>query len=184
MTMYHINRQQENHLTEITKLLSMYQVLTLPQLHKLFPELGQAKLLSLIKRLEKGKRLVFEAESDRVLYTKDCKPDTAMLAAFWVLLDFLPDVTYHTASDFPVALSFYTCSDAYDVIYAAPEKEILLNHALSGLPKEASHRLVIVEEVGQIPLLTFPGITAYCQILSEGTIGYYKKEEGDTLFDG
>lgn len=181
--MYHMNRQQESHLTEIMKLLSMYQVLTLPQLSKLFPELGQAKLLSLIRRLERGGRLFFDAESDKVLYTKDCEPDAVMMSAFWVLLDFFNDVIYHTVSDFPVVLSFYTQSDAYDVIYASQEKEILLNHALSRLQKEASHRLVIVETVEQIPLLTFPDITAYCQVLPDGSVNYYKKQ-GDSLFDG
>lgn len=181
--MHHINRQQEGHLAEITKLLSMYQVLTLPQLSKLFPELDKAKLLSLIKRLEKGGRLIFDAELDRVLYSKDCVPNPAIHSAFWVLLDFMADITYHTVSDFPVTLSFYTQSDAYDVIYAAPEKEILLNHALSRPENEASHRLVIIEDIEQIPLLTFPGITAFCQVMPNGSIHYYKKQ-GDSLFDG
>lgn len=181
--MHHINLQQEGHLAEITKLLSMYQVLTLPQLSKLFPELSQAKLFSLIKRLEKGGRLVFDTKLDRILYSKECVPDQAVHSAFWVLLDFLDDITYHTVSDFPITLSFYTQSDAYDIIYAAPEKEILLNYALARLENEASHRLVIVENIEQIPLLTFPGITAFCQVMPDGSIQYYKKQ-GDSLFNG
>lgn len=181
--MHHINLQQKGHLAEITKLLSMYQVLTLPQLSKLFPELDQAKLFSLIKRLEKSGRLVFDTELDRVLYSKECVPDQAVYSAFWVLLDFLADITYHTVSDFPITLSFYTKSDAYDIIYAAPEKEILLNYALARLENEASHRLVIVENIEQIPLLTFPGITAFCQVMHDGSIHYYKKQ-GDSLFNG
>lgn len=181
--MQHINRQQDSHLSEITKLLSMYQVLTLPQLGRLFPELDHAKLLSLLRRLEKSGRLVLQPERDLVLYSKECVPDFAMLSAFWLLLDFLPDITYHTVSDFPVCLSFYTDSDAYDVIYAAPEKEILLNHALSASKEECPHRLVIVEQVEQIPMLSFPHITAYCRVLPDGQIAYYKKQ-GESLFDG
>ena len=181
--MQHINRQQDSHLSEITRLLSMYQVLTLPQLGRLFPELDGSKLLSLIRRLEKSGRLVLQQDLDMILYSKDCVPASSMLSAFWVLLDFLPDITYHTASDFPVCLSFYTDSDAYDVIYAAPEKEILLNHALSASKEGCPHRLVIVEQVEQIPKLSFPQIAAYCRVLPDGQIEYYKKQ-GESLFDG
>lgn len=183
MTMQHINRQQESHLAEILRLLSMYRVLTIDQLHKRFPELGLEKLLSLIRRLEKGGRLIYDFGQDIVLYSRDCVLDAALISAFWVLLDFLPDVTYHTASDFPATLSFYTQSDGYDVIYAPEEKEILLNHALSRLEPDASHRLVIVERAEQIPRLTFPGITAYCIVQPDGQVHYYKKQ-GDSLFDG
>ena len=64
-------------------------------------------------------------ERELVLYAKDCVPEPSILSAFWVLLDFREDITYHTASDFPVALTFYTQSDAYDVIHIPEEKRYL-----------------------------------------------------------
>ena len=48
------SREQENHLAEITRLLSLYQALTLAQLEKLYPELSEEKLAALLRRLEKS----------------------------------------------------------------------------------------------------------------------------------
>ena len=68
------NQQQENHLPEITRLLSMYHALSLPQLGRLYPELTEGKLLRLLGRLEKTGRLALLPERGLVLYSKDCIP--------------------------------------------------------------------------------------------------------------
>lgn len=113
--MQHRNQQQESHLPEILRLLSTYHALSLLQLEALYPELPQQKLLLLLKKLEKTGRLTLVPERNLVLHTGDSVPNPSTLAAFWVLLDFREDITYHTASDFPVTLTFYTQSDAYDI---------------------------------------------------------------------
>ena len=56
------SREQENHLAEITRLLSLYQALTLAQLEKLYPELSEEKLAALLRQLEKNGRLLFKRE--------------------------------------------------------------------------------------------------------------------------
>ncbi len=174
--MQHKNQPQESHLSEITRLLSMYQALNLSQLGKLFPELTDRKLLLLLKRLEKAGRLVFGPEGEFILYTKDCVPNPSTVAAFWVLLDFREDITFHTASDFPVTLTFYTQSDAYDVIHIPEEKEILMNHALSDYKEDLPRRIAVVNHAGQIPLLHFPGIAAFCTVAQDGKVQYYRKQ--------
>ena len=156
------NQQQENHLPEITRLLSMYHALSLPQLGRLYPELTEGKLLRLLGGL--------------VLYSKDCIPSPSTLAAFWVLLDFREDITFHTASDFPVALTFYTQSDAYDVIHIPEEKEMLMNNALSAYKEDAPRRIAIVDHAGQIPLLAIPGTAAFCTVTPDGKVQYYRKQ--------
>lgn len=170
------NQQQESHLSEILRLLSMYHALSLPQLEALFPELTKQKLLFLIRKLEKNGRLTLMPEKELVLYAKDCVPDPSILAAFWVLLDFREDITYHMVSDFPVTLTFYTRSDAYDVIHIPEEKEMLMNHALSVYKEDAPRRIVVVDHAGQIPLLHFPGIAAFCTAAPDGTVQYYRKQ--------
>ena len=174
--MQHRNQQQESHLTEITRLLSMYHALDLSQLRRLYPELTEGKLLRLLGRLEKAGRLAFLPERELVLYSKDCVPNPSTIAAFWVLMDFREDITFHTASDFPVALTFYTQSDAYDVIHIPEEKEILMNHALSAYKEDAPRRIAIVDNAGQIPLLNIPGIAAFCTVTPEGKVQYYRKQ--------
>lgn len=174
--MQHRDQQQESHLSEITRLLSMYHALSLPQFGQLYPELTDRKLQLLLGKLEKAGRLTFLPDRGLVLYSKDCVPDPSILAAFWVLLDFREDVTYHTASDFPVTLTFYTQSDAYDVIHIPEEKEILMNHALSAYKEDAPRRIAIVDHAGQIPLLNIPGTAAFCTVTPDGKVQYYRKQ--------
>lgn len=178
--MQHRNQQEESHLSEITRLLSMYHALTLPQIRGLYPELAGRRLMQLLGRLEKAGRLAFLPGQDLVLYTKDCVPSPSTLAAFWVLLDFREHVTFHTASEFPVALTFYTQSDAYDVIHIPAEKEMLMNHALSVYKEDAPRRIAIVDHAGQIPLLRFPGTAAFCTVSPEGKVQYYRKQGVET----
>ena len=102
--MQHRN-QQKSLLSEITRLLSTYHALTLLQVGALYPELTRQKLLLLLKKLERSGRLTLMPERDLVLYTGDCVPNPSILSAFWILLDFREDIIYHTASDFPVALT-------------------------------------------------------------------------------
>ena len=174
--MQHKNQQQESHLSEIIRLLSTYHALTLPQFEAFFPELTQQKLLLLLKKLEKTGRLILIPEKGLVQYTENCVPNPSILSAFWVLLDFREDITYHTASDFPVTLTFYTQSDAYDVIHIPEEKEILMNHALSAYKEDSPRRIAVVDNAGQIPLLDFPGITAFCTVMPGGKVQYYRKQ--------
>ena len=170
------NQQQESHLQEIIRLLSMYHALSLQQLEVLFPELAKQKLLFLIRKLEKTGRLTLVPERNLVLHTGDSVPNPSTLAAFWVLLDFREDITYHTASDFPVTLTFYTQSDAYDVIHIPEEKEMLMNHALSAYKEDSPRRIAVVDDAGQIPLLDFPGIAAFCTVMPDGKVQYYRKQ--------
>lgn len=174
--MKHISMEQENHLSKINRLLSMYQVLDVKQLEKAFPDLDGMKLRMLLKRLEKNGRLAFDKENSMVMYSKECGRNQAVIAAFWVLLDFYSDITYHTVSEYPVALTFYTDKDGYDVVYVPEDKEIMINHALAGLGEESPHRLVIVEKPEQMAQLHFPGIAAFCLVLPDGKVQYYRKQ--------
>lgn len=124
----------------------------------------------------KSGRLVYTSDGNMILCSKDHSPDPAVTAAFWVLLDFQADVIYHTVSDFPVALTFYTNADAYDVIYVPEEKEILINHALSVYPQDAPRRIVIVSQPKQMSAIHFPSIAAFCTITEDGQVQYYKKQ--------
>ena len=174
--MKHISMEQENHLSKINRLLSMYQVLDVRQLEKAFPELEVNKLQMLLKRLEKSGRLVYDKENNMVMYSKECSRNQAVISAFWVLLDFISDITYHTVSEYPVALTFYTDKDGYDVVYVPEDKEIMINHALAGFEEESPRRLVVVEKPEQMAELHFPGITAFCLILPDGKVQYYRKQ--------
>lgn len=174
--MRHIKREQENHLSEINRMISMYKVLSMEQLHRALPELDDSKMDAVLKQLENSGRLVYDKAGGMVKNESGSSRNQAVEAAVWVLLDFISSVTYHTISEYPVTLSFFTEEDAYDVIYVPVGKEIITMHAVSGNKTGAAQRLVIVEQKEQIRTLDFPGITAYCMVTPEGKVQYYKKQ--------
>ena len=171
-----INSKQDKHLTQIVNILSMYQTLLITQIEKLYPELSKEKLLLLIRRLEKSGRLIYIEETGLLKYSKDSEFNLSLIKSFWILLDFRSEMTYHTISDFPVILTFYTPDHAYDIVHIQRGNEVLISHALSSWCKEDAHRLVIIDFPEQIPLLQFPGIAAYCTVNFEGEVNYYKKQ--------
>lgn len=169
-------KNSQTELAEIVRFLSLYRVLALPQLEALFPNLSPDKLMLLLHRLEKSGRILLDKESELVKLPCGCESAESTIAAIWVLMDFFSAVTYHCASDFPVVLTFYTDTDAYDVIHIPEEKELLMNHALSALKEDAPRRLVIINDVKQIPLLSFPGISAFCIVEPDGKVQYFRKQ--------
>lgn len=175
--MHHKNNQHHKQLTELTRILSMYHALTYKQIYNLYPDIPASKVLSLINNLVKSGRLFCRPELELVLCSKDAVANPSIISAFWVLLDFQSEITYHTVSDFPITMTFCTDSDVYDIIHISPDKETLMNHALSQVNADTPHRLVIVDRPEQIPLLTFPGITAFCTTTTDGKVQYYKKQE-------
>lgn len=172
MTSLHPRQQ-----AEIRHLLAMYQQLSTVQLLRFFPELSERRLLSLILQQEKRGRLHYNKETRVVQYSKDISPPSGMQQAVWVLLDFFPSVAYHTVSSYPFLLTFYTDTQAYDVIYIPPGQEILLSRILSNPPPEAPYRLAVISDPEQIPALTIPLLSAYCQVSPDGTVNYYQTEE-------
>lgn len=95
----------------------------------------------------------------------------------WVLLDFIDRVEFHSTSDFPVKLLFFSAGDVYEVVYVAAGQEPLITQALRQCRQGESRRIVLVEDAGQIPLLSFPDISGFCTVEPDGKVSYYKKAE-------
>ncbi len=159
---------------EVVRVLSLYGALLFQQILALFP--GRAETVrNMIARMVKQKRLFYLQDSCAVAISPERELDAAMVSAFWVLLDFLDQVDFHTSSDFPVAISLFTeGGDAYDIITIAPGQENTMNHALwyvkgEDLPK----RLVVVEDPEQIPKLKISNVAGFCTVASDGEVSYY-----------
>lgn len=102
-------------------------------------------------------------------------PDSSMVRAVWILLDFIEKVEFHSSADFPVKIVFFSSGEMYEIVYVAAGQEALVSHALKQIREEDSRRIVLVDEAGQIPMLDFPGITGFCTVDPAGQVSYYKK---------
>ena len=96
--------QADNDRKEIIRVLSLYHCLELRQLIGLFPSIPVPSLLSLLRRLQKQGRILLQDDAVKCLPEKE--PVDCMSKAIDVLLDFFPEVTYHSPGEFPVTLTF------------------------------------------------------------------------------
>lgn len=160
---------------EIVRTLTLYKTLACEQIYRIFP--GREKnVKNLLTVLIKQGRIFYDSERGLLSGSSECmtSPDTGTIASFWVLLDFIDRAEYHTASDFPVNISFFSEGELYEIIYVAYGQELLVEHALS--EKDDTRRIIVVESRKQIEQLAIPGVSGYCTVSPEGKISYYKLE--------
>ena len=123
-------------------------------------------------------RITYNPDADRYAVNEDCDSNTdlELIAAFWVLLDFIEKAEYHFVSDFPVKISFFADSEIYYVIHVPFGKETLINHALAGLPADSSQRIVLIDDPAQIQSIDIANTAGFCTVDTDGSVRYYKLE--------
>lgn len=161
--------------TSLLRDIAMYRVLTKEQLLRLYP--GKRNVIeTLLSRLVWQCR-IFE-ENGLFFATPECAEniDRSLMAAIWVLTDFIDRVEYHAVGDYPAKLIFFADGTVYEVIHAAQGKETLLAHVMSGKSNETSRYLVLVDDIEQIEELHLPNVSGYCTVSDTGEVTYYQKE--------
>lgn len=154
--------------------ISMYPGILEEQLLRLHPK-NEDHILQLLRYLQKHNRIKRDYRGSYYATSNNSKPNReAVIRCVWVLLDFMPDVEYHTASDYPIAISFFIRGEEYQIIHATPGDEALLCSIMTHHKGNCAKRLVLVDTPEQIPLLMFPGIVGYCTATTDGQIKYYK----------
>jgi lysophospholipid acyltransferase (LPLAT)-like uncharacterized protein len=130
---------------------------------------------NLLKYFAREGRLFFNAETALYSAEENAEADAEMIAAFWVLLDFIEEVEYHTAGDFPVKISFFADGELYEILYAALGRENLIHAAANGERGEAK-RIVVVENREQIEAFAITDAVVFCMVGASGEIQYYRRE--------
>lgn len=161
---------------ELVRLISLYKSLRLQQIYRFFPE-KETVVRGLLKRVVKQRRGIYDPKSERVYANEKSAAaiNRERDAALWVLLDFLDKVDYHTSSDYPVQICFFSDGEQYDIIAVPEGKERLIEQMINTV-KLASSRIIIVDSPSQIPKIQITGVRGYCTVSGEGEIRYYKQE--------
>lgn len=160
---------------ELLRNVSMYPGLTELQLCRFQPG-KERKVKSILTQMKKQGR-IYQAENGRFYSDseQEQRHDPALVQSVAVLLDFIEHVEYHTLGEFPAKLLFFANGELYEVIYACPGQEVLLNQVLSQPQKDAGRRIVLVEDRSQIDLLNFPHTAAFCIVSEAESVTYYQK---------
>lgn len=155
--------------------ISMYRALTEEQVLRLYPG----------KRETMKNLLSYLTKQDRIYYidglycpTLECAEnvDRGLLAAVWVLADFIDQVEYHSVAEYPAKIIFFADGEIYEIIHAAQGKDTLVSYVLSSAGEHPSRYLVLVDDPGQIEQLQIPNASGYCTVSPEGDVHYYQKE--------
>lgn len=140
------------------------------------------KIDNLLSYLVHQGRVFYDSDSDMYHDGIVATPDYELLAAIWLLTDFIEKVDYHSSSDFPITLIFIADGELYETIYVASDKEALIEHVLSRMDHSAEKRIIIVENTDQIEKLSIPNVTAYCTAdVQTGVVSYFKYKKEDRL---
>ena len=136
----------------------------------------EKKVENLLAYLVKQGRIYRNGEYYLAQPDGDKNIDHGLMAAVWVLIDFIDRVEYHSSGDYPAKVIFFADGEIYEVIHAAVGKETLINHILSDPGEEPSKFLILVDKAEQIPELLTLNVAAYCTVSAEGAVQYYQKE--------
>ena len=162
---------------EILRVVTTYKTLEEQQIFALFPN-KQDAVKNLLTYFVKQGRLYFNSETKRYSIDEKCdeNPDCTLIHAFWILLDFIDKVTYHTADDYPIKISFFTDGELYEIIHLSFEKEQLTLHILSETAKNGSRRIILMDSAELIKDFGIANTSCYCTVDTNGTVQYYKLE--------
>jgi len=156
--------------------ITTYHCLHRRQLLRLYPE-KESKIMNLLQYLVRQGRVFYNEAADCYYDSAEYVTDHEMLAAVWVLVDFIEKVEYHSSDDMPVKVVFFADGEVFEVVCAAPDKAALISHALSGKEEQTGKRLVIIESPEQIETLNILNTAAFCLVdMESGGVQYFKKE--------
>lgn len=161
---------------DILRNITTYHYIRHDQFLRLYPG-KEDKIENLLSFFVRQGRIFYDNKTKMYHDGTEAAANYEMLAAIWVLADFIDRADYHSSTDFPVNLIFIADGELYEVIYVAPGNEALIEHALAQQPSDAEKRIVITEDTEQFSRLSIPDVTAYCTVdMDSGNIQYYKQE--------
>lgn len=156
--------------------IAQYPGLTEEQLCCFFPEKESMAKILLSHMLKEGR--AYRADNGRYYINQEIQngADDTLSRCIWVLLDFIEQVEYHTAGEFPVEVLCFANGQLYEIVPIPRGKETMLCQLLRLPQKDAGKRLVVVDDAEQIDALDIPHAAGFCTVVADGTVSYYRKE--------
>lgn len=155
--------------------ISMYRALMEEQILRLYPG----------KRDKIKNLLAYLVKQNRIWYTDGlycAAPDGAkeldkgLLAAVWVLTEFIDQIEYHTVGDYPAKIVFSANGEVYELVYVAEGKELLISNILKNTGEDPPRYILLVDDPAQIEQLCVPNAGGYCTVTPEGIVQFYQKK--------
>lgn len=165
-----------NEAAEMLRCITIYHNIRKPQLIKLFPETKPDVIEKLIFHLQNNRRIFHNKKTDIIYDNDEHNTNFETINCLWVLCDFIEKTDFHSSSDFPINLIFFSNDELYEISYVAENKEAIYEQAFNFL-EATGKRIIVLENNEQISKLNIPDVTAYCTVNDEtGEVKYFKSE--------
>ena len=154
--------------------ITMYRAMTKEQIFRFYPG-KRRQVENLLSYMVKQGRIHFI--DGLYCAAPECAEqlDRGLLAAVWVLADFIDQVEFHSLSDYPTQIIFYADELIYEIVYVPQGKEVLMSNVLAGQKNDSSKYFVLVDHPDQIEQIHIKQDSVYCTVTPEGEVQYYQK---------
>lgn len=172
--------QRGKEMKELKRLLLDYRVLEARQILPYFYGKEERSIQNMISLLLRDGQLVVDQTHRYISLNKTelvngLEPE--LISSFWVLLYFAPHIRYHTKAQFPAQIYFWADGLEYEILYAKPGDEGLINSIYSRQTTNQCRQLVVVEQPKQIEMLNIPDAEWFCTVANNGKIHRYIQED-------
>ena len=165
---------------KIVNILSEYKTLQYQQIISLYPKERESSINNLINRLIKEGRLYHDRINHYLATTEsDLKtPDESIIKTFWILLDYIDRVEYHSPSVFPVQIVFLMDSEDYEIIHVPQGQEVIINRAQRSDKRNqyVAKRIVLIDDKSQVKDIKVYNTIGYC-MENDGNVRYFKRAD-------
>jgi hypothetical protein len=161
----------------LLRIITTYKALVSKQVYRLFPG-KEEKIKTILSHLITQNRVWYDKNKDILAASEEYvkTADAGMIAAFWVLLDFIERAEYHTSGDFPVKITFFLGGEMFEIICVNPGQEALVSHALTVSGDDPPRRLIIMDDPKQAADISIPNTAGFCVVAPNGAVTYYKQQ--------
>lgn len=168
-------RNDSKMVSQLLQTITMYPGITENQLLLLHSKTQSiSDIKSRLAYLRKQRRIIVQENKHFFPSFRKVESDRDnMVKSVWVLLDFIGEAQFHTASHYPIAISFFIKGSEYQIIPIRQDNEAIIEAALEPYLEQHAKRIVIVDTPEQIPQISFPGIVGYCTVNENGKIQYF-----------
>lgn len=159
----------------LLRALGVYHCLSHDQIEGLFPE-KKGIMDNLLTYLLYHRRIWQVGERYYASEEDQAPSPPGLNAALRVLAEFIPNVDFHSAGDYPAQIIFFANDEIFEIVYAESGREALLSHLMTDAKEQGSKYIVIVEKLDQIEKISAPNIKVYCTVSEGGEVKFYQRE--------
>lgn len=161
---------------EMLRIVTLYHNIRKEQLIRLFPNTKPEVIEKLIFHLQNNRRIFHNKITDIIYDNEEYNTNFETINCLWILCDFIDKIDFHSSSDFPINIIFFSKDELYEISYVAEDKQAIFEQVFNHCDATGK-RIILLENAEQAAKFNIPDVTAYCVVNEEtGEVKYFKSK--------